>query len=684
MKTRTTLRSRLIGLVVCLMVCVGVTSLQAQAPTITSFTPASGSVGTLVTVSGTNLSNPIAFTVGGVNAIVVSNTGSNLVGMVMPGAVTGAVVVNTTGGTANSSSNFTVTPTSFPSVQQGGKLVGTGSIGISTQGYSVAMSANGNTAVVGGYYDSTSQGAAWVFIRSGGIWMQQGAKLKGTGNNGAANQGISVSLSADGNTALIGGDEDNFGRGAAWVFTRIGGTWTQQGSKLVGTGGAFGGSGQGCSVSLSADGNTAILGGHSDSMANGAAWIFTRTGSTWMQQGAKLVGTGGIRAQQGISVSMSADGNTAIVGGAYDNSQQGAAWIFTRNSTTWSQQGTKLVGMGGSTLAEQGSSVALNADGNTALIGAVFDSSSIRQGAAWVFTRVGGTWTQQGPKLVGTGGDEPNQGTSVSLSADGNTALIGGKIDNNSLGATWIFTRNGNTWTQQGAKLVGTGATGNVAYQGSSVSLSADGNTAIVGGYADNGYTGAAWVFTSSSTFPVKLISFTVEKQGTNNFLHWATTSEQNNQGFELQRSADGEHFSKLTFINSKAFLGNTVATLTYDFTDKSPLSGNNYYRLKQVDYDGKATISKIVLIKGETGDESMTLSLYPNPGSSRFTLTVNSSNTQPVSIRVMDAVGHIVYEATGNAAQQFNFGEKFANGTYLVEVRQGDAVKTMKAVKMK
>ena len=82
-------------------------------------------------------------------------------------------------------------------------------------------------------------GAAWVFTRSGGVWTQQGSKLVGTGAVGAAEQGHSVAISADGNTAIVGGPNDSHnssGYGAAWVFTRSGGVWTQQGSKLVGTG----------------------------------------------------------------------------------------------------------------------------------------------------------------------------------------------------------------------------------------------------------------------------------------------------------------------------------------------------------------------------------------------------------------------------------------------------------------
>src|SRR5438067_1575871 len=106
-------------------------------------------------------------------------------------------------------------------VQQGEKLVGTGAVGAAGQGYSVAISADGNTAIVGGPFGAA--GGAWVYTRSGGVWSQQGGKLVGTGAVGGALQGYSVALSADGNTAIVGGEGDNTAAGAAWVFTRSGG-----------------------------------------------------------------------------------------------------------------------------------------------------------------------------------------------------------------------------------------------------------------------------------------------------------------------------------------------------------------------------------------------------------------------------------------------------------------------------
>ena len=217
-------------------------------------------------------------------------------------------------------------------IQQGAKLVGTGAVGAAGQGFSVALSGDGNTAIAGAYMDSNADGAAWVYTRSGGVWSQQGGKLVGMGAVGIdANQGHSVALSADGNTAIVSGLADNGLVGAAWVYTRAGGAWSQQGAKLVGTG-AAGKAFQGSSVALSGDGNTALVGGAEDNGQVGAAWVYTRAGGVWSQQGGKLVGTGAVGpyCSQGNSVALSADGITAIVGGPGDNGYAGAAWVYTR------------------------------------------------------------------------------------------------------------------------------------------------------------------------------------------------------------------------------------------------------------------------------------------------------------------------------------------------------------------
>lgn len=390
--------------------------------------------------------------------------------------------------------------TIFPTKQQGTKLVGTGNTGAPRQGTSVALSADGNTLAIGGPSDNGGQGATWIFARSGSpsIWTQQGPKLVGAGAIGSSNQGTSVALSADGNTLAIGGPGDNSNQGATWIFTRTAGSWIQQ-AKLLGTSVSIANNGRGDSVALSADGNTLAVGGPGDNSNQGATWIFARTGVIWTQQGNKLVGSGGGfgSISQGDSVALSADGNTLAIGGSTDSFNQGATWIFIRTAGVWSQQGNKLVANDPAGTARQGFSVSLSANGNTLAVGGFTDNSN--QGAAWIFIRSGApvSWSQQGTKLVGNDAvGAARQGTAVCLSSDGNTLISGGPSDNLSVGASWIFIRSGSpaSWRQQGTKLVGSPPVSS-SNQGTSVSLSADANTLAVGGPGIPGSIGDTWIF---------------------------------------------------------------------------------------------------------------------------------------------------------------------------------------------
>jgi hypothetical protein len=222
----------------------------------------------------------------------------------------------------------------------GTKLIGGNNSGLPSQGSAVALSADGKTAIVGGPADNfpAGPGAAWIFARNGGTWTPQ-AKLVGSGGGGY--QGYAVALSADGNTAIVGERGEGI-VGGAFIFVRNGNTWTQQGPKLVGTA-AIGVANQGAAVALSGDGNTAVLTGISDNNDIGATWVFTRNAGQWTQE-AKLVGIGvsGSYALQGSSVAISADGTTIIVGATGDASFVGAAWVFGRSNGQWFQQGNKL------------------------------------------------------------------------------------------------------------------------------------------------------------------------------------------------------------------------------------------------------------------------------------------------------------------------------------------------------
>ena len=233
-----------------------------------------------------------------------------------------------------------------PLIQQGPKLTGSGASRRRRFGFEVALSADGNTALVGGPCDNSDVGAAWVFTRSGTTWTQQGAKLTGRGGSGAGVFGFAVALSADGNTALVGGARRQQRRRRGVGVHPLGHDLDAAGSeahrhrrqrrRAIGFG-----------VALSGDGDTAALGGPATTAARARSGSSRARAATWTQQGAKLTGSGVVGASTfGFGVALSADGNTALVGGPYDNGFVGAAWVFTRSGATWSQQGGKLTGSG--------------------------------------------------------------------------------------------------------------------------------------------------------------------------------------------------------------------------------------------------------------------------------------------------------------------------------------------------
>jgi hypothetical protein len=371
-----------------------------------------------------------------------------------------------------------------PFVQQGGKLTGKEELKEGLLGYSVALSANGDTALIGAAYDEKQAGAAYVFTRSGESWSQQ-ARLVATGESGEGHFGDSVALSANGNTALIGAPNDNSSVGAAWIFTRTGEKW-KQAQELTG----HGESGEGVfgrGVALSAEGTTAIVGGPL-SGSTGGAWVFTHEPEKWGQQGEALT-VGGVDGL-GESVALSANGNTALVGAPLANAVTGGAYVFTRSDGNWSEQ-SQLTGSNEAGGGEFGVSVALSGDGNTALVGAYFGS------AAWVFTRSEEKWSQQEKLTTGEGSEEFYFGKSVALATDGVAALVGG-YDYEGKGAAWAFTRSGSSWSHLGGKITGEGESADGGF-GFSVALSEGGYTALVGSPFGNEKLGAGWVFTNDS-----------------------------------------------------------------------------------------------------------------------------------------------------------------------------------------
>ncbi len=213
----------------------------AAASTVT-FSPSSGPVGTQLTLKSEtiDLISPTSITVGTSRPFLLSSTTSQAQ-IIVAGSSSGQVsFTNAAGTSVSTSSSFSVTSASQARSQQGTTLVpsdvtgngsfGTGGATNDRQGYSVSLSSDGNTAIIGGQSDNTNVGA---------VWSQQGSKLVANDLTGAAGFGNSVSLSTDGNTAVVGARSNNSNLGAIWIFTRSNSVWTQQGTKIVGTGYSF-------------------------------------------------------------------------------------------------------------------------------------------------------------------------------------------------------------------------------------------------------------------------------------------------------------------------------------------------------------------------------------------------------------------------------------------------------------
>ena len=358
-------------------------------------------------------------------------------------------------------------------------------------GFSVSISSDGNTAIVGAGSEDAggfNAGAAYIFVRSGSTWTQQ-AKILSSDSQDYDYIGRQVSISSDGNIAIIGAyGEDTGGSeaGAAYIFTRSGVTWSQQAKIQASDKEAS--DEFGCSVSISSDGLTAIVGARrkgTGASGAGAAYIFTRSGTSWTQQ-AKIISSDIQDYDQfGQSVSISSDGNTVIVGANLEDtggSAAGAAYIFVRSGTSWTQQ-AKIQASDKEVSDNLGYSVSISSDGLTAIVGARYeDTGASDAGAAYIFVRSGSTWTQQAKIQASDKEASDDFGFSVSISGDGNTVIVGADGEDtggSEAGAAYIFTRSGTTWTE--TQKIRASNTSTTAQFGYSVSISSDGNTAIVG-----------------------------------------------------------------------------------------------------------------------------------------------------------------------------------------------------------
>jgi hypothetical protein len=449
-----------------------------------------------------------------------------------------------------------------------------GATGPLAAGNTMAMSRDGNTIAVsapredsaatginGNQKDDSAYdaGAVYVFVRTGNRWSQQ-AYIKASNTGGSDQFGFAIALSGDGNTLAVGATrEDSSARGingsqadnsaessgAVYVFTRTGGRWSQQ--AYVKASNADAGDQFGWALALSDDGNTMAVGATSETSAAkgvngnqadnsadeaGAAYVFTRSGTTWSQQAYLKASNARGGDRFGFCAALSSDGNTLALCG-YDedggatgvNGEQittmngsGCAYLFERRGTTWSQ--VAYVKASNTERGDAfGSSIAISGDGNTLAVGAVdedgitggidSDQSHVQigewsAGAVYVYGKTNGVWAQQAYMKPTVIKEFDQFGLRLALSTDGSVLAAGAPLETgggrgintdpknlsaNQSGGAYIFMRNAGKWSQH-AYIKAPNADEFDEF-GSAIGLSGDGNTLVVAARCeDSGATG--------------------------------------------------------------------------------------------------------------------------------------------------------------------------------------------------
>jgi hypothetical protein len=581
-------------------------------------------------------------------------------------------------------------------------------------GYSVSIS--GDYAIVGAYTESedatggnsvAGAGSAYILKKDQGGIDNWGQIQKIVASDRASADGFGFSVSISGDYVIVGahleahdaaGGSPLTAAGSAYIFKKNGaGSWIEV-EKIVAND-RGGGDYFGYSVSISGD--YAIVGAYTENndatgtgsplTGAGSAYIFKNDGASWTQFQKIVANDRGGGDYFGYSVSIS--GDYAIVGAYTENEDAtggspltgaGSAYIFKNNGASWTQF-QKIVASDRGGGDYFGHSVSIS--GDYAIVGAYTEKEDAAgagpaltgAGSAYIFKNNGvGSWIELQKIVASDRASGDYFGYSVSISGD--YAIVGAYTENEDAGgintatgagSAYIFKKDQdgiNNWGQLQKIVASDRASGD--YFGYSVSISGD--YTIVGAYTENEDAaglntatgaGSAYIFKTGVVLPVELSYFKGENTTAGNLLTWQTASEENNEGFDIQRSADGKNWEILDFVAGN---GMTLETQNYTFTDDAPLAGVNYYRLKQVDFDGQFEYSNIVNIQTIESSKHQTINIYPNPVTDELTI----ENGQGTAI-IYNAVGQSVQEVDIDASKVQLTVSELPQGIYTIHIRK-------------
>jgi hypothetical protein len=667
------------------------------APTVASFTPGSGPVGTSVAITGTNFNAITAVRFSGINASYTVNSATSITALVPPSATTGAISVVNGSGTGTSGTNFTVTTpptvTTFtPSsggvgttiVISGTNFTGATAVLINTTPVAsfTVNSASQITAVVA---SGTTSGRVRVTTPSGtdssatnftliaDLIVSTNTTVSGTYNNitvtGTGVATLSGTLNALGNTTIQTGGTIIFG---TEILSGLGIFTAQSGSRLV-VGSPQGIDAAGISGNIQVNGTRTINSGAR--VEYNAATGNQNTGNLISNIDTVIVNvaSGDLILNNSLTVNSRLDLTLGSVRLGANNLTIGSSGsVANANSTNY----VKTNGIGtlrrtvqnnstnvpypvGSATSYTPAQVQLNGTSTTDVISVrVFDGVLIgaTTGTPIASSMVNRTWIIN-ENVVG--------GSNATITLQWNGADEVGSF-NRALSAVSRYT--GSNWTYVGATFGA--ATGSDPYTRSIAGITSLSAFTVGDSFA--------------TSLPVNLIAFTAKALNNDVLLSWSTASEQNNKGFAIERSTDGENFAEVDFVNGKDF---SLVRVDYKSLDQNAFDAGNtlYYRLRQVDFDGTTSYSNVLSVS-RSNMPSATLNVYPNPFTQGLSLEIVSLQDEAYNVIVTDLQGRTIATRNVSAVKGLNTismteMDELKAGIYFVKLIGQETI-TLKVVK--